>query len=583
MRGGREFVFLIWVGAVLAVLCAVPVSQANSIKPSFELIEGLIDTQQFEQASDLLDKVEVRGPAKVTAGEVDLLRGRIFLGMGNPVRAIECFEKASTSSLDVEARATLYIAEARLGQGKVIQARHSAQMALRSDPDLSAAEYVLAETDKRVGHGKEAIAHLQTLRKSRPDDEGVTIAFARFLVQVQGQEAGITMLRDFLRDHPESPGVQDALGGLLWAGGHKTEALQARIAAGELYLSDGRIGRAAAMASWIKWVDGDGQLERQARGRPVDPPLRRETVPVSVERPSAPRHAPPSDEPPPPAAAPEPAVPTVALPPLAPTPNPVPQAEPTRPPPLPPEAQVLAPPPAEGARQVAIANPSEIPANPEPLPFAPGSSYLSGSGIVLEGGRLVVTNRHVIEGMAVVYVRNGTGHVRPARIVKISQEDDLALLEIEAPFPEAAVIKYVDMVDPAPGRSAVVMGFPMIDLLGDNQPALTEGIVAKITGLGNDPKTFQMTTKINRGNSGGPVFDRQGRLMGITVGQTDAADIYRKSGVLVENMNIGIKADRILRFLGKSAVANAGRTADIDLEDLYRQMLPRVVLVAAQK
>jgi S1-C subfamily serine protease len=221
--------------------------------------------------------------------------------------------------------------------------------------------------------------------------------------------------------------------------------------------------------------------------------------------------------------------------------------------------------------------------SPEPLPFAPGSSYTSGSGIVLEGGRLIVTNRHVIEGMRRIFVRNGTGHVRAARVVKVSQEDDLALLEIDAPFPEGAVIRFADMVDPAPGRSAMVMGYPLVDLLGDDQPALTEGIVAKITGLGNDSKTFQMTTKINKGNSGGPVFDRQGRMMGVTVGQTDAADIYRKSGYLVEDMNFGIKADRILHFLGRPATPSAARGADIDLEDLYRSMLPRVVLVAAQR
>jgi hypothetical protein len=285
--------------------------------------------------------------------------------------------------------------------------------------------------------------------------------------------------------------------------------------------------------------------------------------PLAVPRPVAP----PSNEPPPPLASPRPAVPTTEL-----APN---QIEAVRPPEQPTPSTV--PPP------LATAAPNDTLANPEPLPFAPGSTYLSGSGIVLEGGRLIVTNRHVIEGMGVIYARNGTGHVRQARVVKVSREDDLALLEIESPYPEGAVVQFSDMVDPAPGRSAVVMGFPLVDLLGDDQPALTEGIVAKITGLSNDPKTFQMTTKINKGNSGGPVFDRQGRLMGITVGQTDAADIYRKSGFLVEDMNIGIKADRILHFLGRDAAAPSVRGAEMNLEDLYELMLPRVVLVAAQK
>jgi S1-C subfamily serine protease len=258
-------------------------------------------------------------------------------------------------------------------------------------------------------------------------------------------------------------------------------------------------------------------------------------------------------------------------------PDPRPQAA------APPEAGVLVPSPAEPMRETVAGIQADALPSPEPLPFAPGSTYTSGSGIVLEGGLLIVTNRHVIEGTRRIFVRNGTGHVRSARVVKVSDEDDLALLEIGTPFPEAAVIRFADMVDPVPGRAAVVMGFPLVDLLGDDQPALTEGIVAKNTGLSNDPKTFQMTTKINKGNSGGPVFDRQGRMMGVTVGQTDAADIFKRSGYLVEDMNIAIKADRILRFLGRPATPSAGRGTDMDLEDLYRVMLPRVVLVAAQK
>jgi S1-C subfamily serine protease len=247
-----------------------------------------------------------------------------------------------------------------------------------------------------------------------------------------------------------------------------------------------------------------------------------------------------------------------------------------------PQQVAMPAPPPEAPQQIHV-TPAVVLATPEALPFAPGSSYTSGSGVVLEGGRLVLTNRHVVEGMGTIFLRNGTGHVRRAHVLKMSHDDDLALLEIEQPFPENAAFAYADLADPAPGRTAVSLGFPLVDLLGDSQPALTEGIVAKTTGLGNDPKTFQITTKINKGNSGGPVFDREGRLLGVTVGQTDAADIYRRDGYLVEDMNIGIKADRILRFLGRPDTSVAATRADLNLEDLYQLMLPRVVLVAAQR
>jgi len=220
---------------------------------------------------------------------------------------------------------------------------------------------------------------------------------------------------------------------------------------------------------------------------------------------------------------------------------------------------------------------------PEPLPFAPGTPIMTGSGIVLEGGRQVITNRHVIDGMKAIAVRNGTGHVRSARVVKVSQEDDLALLEIDSPFPDGAALPVSEIVEPAPGRSAIVMGYPLISVLGDEQPALTEGIVAKAAGLANDPGTFQMTAKINKGNSGGPIFDRRGNLIGVAVGKMDTAEIRKNGGTPVEDINFGIKASRVLRFLGKPMGADNPRQPELALEDLYQQMLPRAVLVAAQK
>ena len=195
---------------------------------------------------------------------------------------------------------------------------------------------------------------------------------------------------------------------------------------------------------------------------------------------------------------------------------------------------------------------------------------------------MIITNRHVVDGMTSLYVRNGTGYLRKARVAKVSQDDDLALLEIDKPFPEGAVTPISDIIQPAAGRAAIVMGYPLIGLLGDEQPALTEGIVAKAAGLGNDPNTFQMTTKINKGNSGGPVFDKRGHLLGVAVGKTDSAAIYQKTGTLLEDMNIAIKGGRILAFLGKTASAESS-PPEMSLEDLYQQMLPRAVLIVGQK
>lgn len=525
----------------------VSAARAEAPRPSLDLARALIEAEQFEAALAILRQIDT--PDRAAAARVDLLVGRIYLAIGKPAKALDFFEKATFGSLDGEADGYLGLAEAKLALGAIAQARRHAESALKSDPDLVAAHLVLARADQRIGKGADALKRLRKLERERPESEEVAVVLAKYQTQFESPGEGIQTLEAFVRRVPTAPHVLDALGQMLWAAGRKAEAVRARIGAGELYLTRGQDGRAAAIALWLKTVDPDGRLET-----PVAP------APTPQQQPVPP--------------------PVVATP--APLPAPLPEVrvdpqplEPQTQPQTQPQPQRLPPPAHKGVMATVLAQ-------PEPLPFAPGSAIMTGSGVVIEGGRTIVTNRHVIEGMTTVAVRNGTGHVRKARILRISSEDDLALLEIDQPFPEGSATAIGELSDPSPGRPAIVMGFPMIGVFGDEQPALTEGVVAKTLGLSNDPNTFQMTTKINKGNSGGPIFDRRGRLIGVSVSKVDVAGIFEKKGILVEDINIGIKAGRILRFLGRSASTQPAG-AEIDLEDLYQEMLPRVVLIAAQK
>jgi len=519
--------------ALSGIAFAAPVSKPI---PSIELARSLIDAEQFEQAVAVLKQLDA--PDSTATAQIDLLFGRIYLAIGKPAKALGFFEEASFASLDGEAEAYLGLAEADLALGDIAKARRNAALALKSDPDLIAAHLVLARADQRIGKAAEATNRLRQLQRDRENSEDVAIVLARFLAQQDGPSAGIAELERFARQVPTSAGAYDALGQMKWATGRKAEAVQARDTARQFYLDRGQTGRSEAMAAWIKAVDPQGKLK--AQDTTVEEPAK--PIQSELQRPIPPKEAPP------PKAQPRPPVEAAPAPP---------------------------PPPRKVTQAVALAQ-------PEPFPIAPGSPIMTGSGVVLEGGRQIITNRHVVEGITTLYVRNGTGYLRKARIAKVSNEDDLALLEIEKPFPEGAVTPISDIIQPTAGRAAIVMGYPLIGLLGDEQPALTEGIVAKAAGLGNDPNTFQMTTKINKGNSGGPVFDKRGHLLGVAVGKTDNAAIYQKTGTLLEDMNIGIKGGRILAFLGKTATAESA-APEMSLEDLYQQMLPRAVLIVGQK
>ena len=289
--------------------------------------------------------------------------------------------------------------------------------------------------------------------------------------------------------------------------------------------------------------------------------------------------------------------------PTAPLPRPSPpalaQPSPPSPPPNAPTLPLREPPP----QNLALNNPSirnltprpvpdapSVPPSAEPalldhpqsLPPAPGVALRAGSGVVLDGV-WIVTNHHVITGARSVAVRNGGGYVRHATITAVSPTDDLALLRLDRPFPATTGVPLSALITPVAGRQIIVMGYPVVDVFGSRRPNLTPGLVARTDGLRDDPATFQLTAAIRPGNSGSPVFDLQGHLLGIIsdllLQQGRIPAIADEGGAA---MSIAIKASRVLALMHRGAMT-VSQSVDAPMlpETLYQKELTSVVLVVA--
>jgi S1-C subfamily serine protease len=121
------------------------------------------------------------------------------------------------------------------------------------------------------------------------------------------------------------------------------------------------------------------------------------------------------------------------------------------------------------------------------------------------------------------------------------------------------------------------MGYPLADILGENKPSITQGIVSKDTGMNDDPGFFQLTAKLNSGNSGGPIFTEEGNIIGIAVMKLDKTLMLQEDGTIPEDVNFGIPSTRIERLTGYSS--DEIFTQDLDLEKLYEALIPSVVMV----
>ena len=153
-----------------------------------------------------------------------------------------------------------------------------------------------------------------------------------------------------------------------------------------------------------------------------------------------------------------------------------------------------------------------------------GIDYFGGSGVVIEGRR-ILTNAHVVESAVAIEVKRADGSERfPAKVTFISHDADLALIEVEDQrfFDDAPAVPIGDM--PKLQQQVVVYGFP----IGGFTLSITSGIVSRIevdTYIQSNRGllSVQIDAAINEGNSGGPVVT-EGAIVGIAMQGVDGAD-----------------------------------------------------------
>ena len=153
-----------------------------------------------------------------------------------------------------------------------------------------------------------------------------------------------------------------------------------------------------------------------------------------------------------------------------------------------------------------------------------------GSGFIVREDGVIVTNAHVVSGATKISValRDGTSY--PAKLVGIDEQNDLAVLKIDAKkLPVAALGTSRDLLI---GEWAIAIGNPFGFILGNTEPSVTAGVIsatgrnltARGEGQGVYVDMIQTDAAINPGNSGGALVDSAGKLLGINTA------IYSRSG-----------------------------------------------------
>jgi tetratricopeptide (TPR) repeat protein len=194
---------------------------------------------------------------------------------------------------------------------------------------------------------------------------------------------------------------------------------------------------------------------------------------------------------------------------------------------------------------------------------ANGEALMTGSGFFLRPGQ-VVTNLHVIRGAvrAEIKTLEGKGKVFPVNgTLAVDEEGDLALLSVEMPVERVARGTELAKELPDEGETIFVIGNPL-----KLEGSVSDGIVSAVREVPNSYRIIQITAPISHGNSGSPVFNLKGQVLGVvTVKVTNG-----------QNINLAIAAARVaeltagkLQPLSELALKGKGDVA----ETLYRSGL----------
>ncbi|HRO14286.1 MAG TPA: DegQ family serine endoprotease [Paracoccus sp. (in: a-proteobacteria)] len=158
-----------------------------------------------------------------------------------------------------------------------------------------------------------------------------------------------------------------------------------------------------------------------------------------------------------------------------------------------------------------------MPNGPEGMPFGPegfGSRERSnalGSGFVVSAEGLIVTNNHVIEGADEIEVEFYSGGRLPAKVIGTDPNTDIAVLKVESPNP-LPFVEFADSDQARVGDWVLALGNP----LGQGFSASSGIVSAKSRALtGTYDDFIQTDAAINRGNSGGPLFNMDGKVVGM--------------------------------------------------------------------
>ena len=209
---------------------------------------------------------------------------------------------------------------------------------------------------------------------------------------------------------------------------------------------------------------------------------------------------------------------------------------------------------------------------------------MSGTGFFITNDGYLLTNHHVVEGRSDVSIKTEKGWLS-AKVVKVDNQNDLAVLKVDGKF---AALPVVSSRKVGLGDEVFTIGFPQIGVQGISAK-YTKGDISSLTGVKDDPRNFQISVPVQPGNSGGPLVNEYGNVVGVVVARLNALKLLKETGRIPQNVNYAVKSsfansflESLPKVINKLKDPNP-RTKPRKRSDVIKEVQAATVLILARR
>jgi len=232
---------------------------------------------------------------------------------------------------------------------------------------------------------------------------------------------------------------------------------------------------------------------------------------------------------------------------------------------------------------------SQVPATTD-SPQNTSPKLINGTGFLFSDTDYVITNHHLIKNAGSIIAKFTNGESIQAMVVTKDSKNDIAILKLQSsPNMSAAPIKLGNSSEATMGQRIFTIGYPASNIMGE-KPKYSEGVINAMTGIKDDPTFFQISVPIQPGNSGGPLFNDKGEVIGITTSTMSPLAI-NAIGAIPQNVNYAIKSSfvkNILSTVPELMTSNTGivvtpNDSGKSLPNFIEQVSKNIVLIETKR